>query len=121
MIPPIFSIIAAAPSVTALIGSSPVRFYNFGEATQATPKPYAVWQLITGIPANYINQLPDMDDTRVQVDVYDDDAATARAVAVAIRNAIEPHAHMVGFADRGKDATTRNYGFMMDFEFFTRR
>lgn len=121
MIPPIFSIIAAAPSVTALIGSSPVRFYNFGEAVQTTPKPYAVWQLITGVPANYINQLPDMDDTRVQVDVYDDDAATTRAVAIAIRDAIEPHAHMVGFADRGRDATTRNYGFMMDFEFFTPR
>jgi hypothetical protein len=121
VIPPIFSIIAASASVTALLGTSPVRFYNFGEATQETPKPYAVWQMITGVPANYLGQLPDNDDTRVQVDVYASDQAGARNLALAIRNAIEPHAHMVMFADRGRDATTRNYGFMMDFEFFTDR
>lgn len=121
MTPAIFPIISAAPAVTALLGTSPVRFYPFGEATQNTPKPYAVWQMPTSVPANYLGQLPDMDDARVQVDVYGDSQSSVIAVAKAIRNAIEPHADLLLAADRGRDPTTRNYGFMMEFEFFTAR
>jgi hypothetical protein len=122
MTPPIFSIVAAWPACTALLGTPPkMRFFEFGEADQGSAQPYAVWQLITGTPANYLGQLPDNDDTRIQVDVYASQPLVARALAIAIRDAIEPHAHMVNYAQRARDATTRNFGFLMDFEFFTPR
>lgn len=123
MTPAIFRMVAASPACTAILGAPPtMRFVEFGEALQGTTThPYAVWQLITGIPANYLGQLPDNDDTRIQVDVYASAQLVARALAVAIRDAIEPHAHMVNYAQRPRDATTRNYGYLMDFEFFTPR
>lgn len=98
-----------------------MRFYPFGEAPQGVALPYAVWQMIFGSPANYLGQLPDMDGVRVQVDVYSDTQERTIASATAIRDALEPHGHMINFADRGRDATTRNYGYMLDFEFFTAR
>ena len=122
MTPAIFSMVAAASPCTAILGSPPnMRFFAFGEAVQNTALPYAVWQLITGVPANFLGQLPDTDDARIQVDVYASQQLVARALSVAIRDAIEPHAHMLNYAQRPRDATTRNYGFLMDFEFFTPR
>lgn len=122
MTPGVFAIVAASGECTTLLGAPPhLRFFPFGEANQGTPKPYAVWQMPTSVPANYLGQLPDMDDARVQIDVYANDQATAKAAALALRAAIEPHAHMVNSADRGRDPTTRTYGFMLEFEFFTAR
>lgn len=99
-----------------------MRFVEYGEAVQDTTKyPYAVWQLISGTPANYLGQLPDGDEARIQVDIYASQQLVARALAIAIRNAIEPHANMVNYAQRVRDATTRNYGYLLDFEFLTAR
>ena len=80
-----------------------------------------MYQMVTNVPANYLNQLPDIDGARVQIDVYATTHPNALATAKVIRDAIEPHAQMLNSADRGRDATTRNYGFMMEFEFFTDR
>lgn len=121
MTPAVFTIVAASADCVALLGSRPLRFYPFDEAPQGCPRPYAVWQMPTSVPANYLSQLPDMDDARVQVDVYADDQLTAGVTAKAIRDAIEPHAHMLNSAIRGRDPTTRHYGFMLEFEFFTER
>lgn len=123
MTPAIFSMVAASPACIALLGAPPkMRFVEFGEAVQGTTgEPYAVWQLISGLPANYLGQLPDIDDARIQVDCYASQQLVARALAIAIRDAIEPHAHMTNYAQRPRDATTRNFGYLMDFEFFTPR
>jgi hypothetical protein len=123
MTPNIFQIVSASTVCKQLLGAPPrMRFVEFGEAVQGdTTLPYAVWQLVTGVPSNYLGQLPDSDDMRIQVDVYASQQLPARAVAIAVRNAIEPHAHMVSFAQRPRDATTRNYGYLMDFEFLTDR
>jgi uncharacterized protein DUF3168 len=122
MTPAVFGIIAASAECTAIIGSPPqMRFYSFSEAPQTPQRPYAVWQMITSVPANYLGRLPDTDDARVQVDVYADQQSTANQLAVAIRDAIEPHAHMVNASDRARDPTTRAYGYLMEFEFFTPR
>jgi hypothetical protein len=122
MTPAVFAIVAASAPCRAALGSPPnMRFYPFGEAPQDKPPVYAVWQMPFSTPANYLGQLPDLDDSRVQIDVYGATQATTDAAAVAIRNAIEPHAHMVNAIQRPRDPTTRNYGYMLDFEFFTDR
>lgn len=122
MTPTVFAYVAASAPCRAQLGTPPnMRFYAFGEAPQGVGLPYVVWQMITGTPANYLGQLPDMDGSRVQIDVYAATQAMATAAAIAIRNAIEPSAHLLNFADRGRDPTTRNYGYMLDFDFFTAR
>ena len=121
MTPDVFSILFADADSRALFGSSPMRVYAHDEVPQGVVRPYAAWSMISGVPANYLGQLPDMDDARVQIDVYADTQATAKTAAEAIRDAIEPYAHMVGSASRPRDSTTRSFGFMLDFEFFTSR
>lgn len=109
MAAPIFKVCAAAPTVTALLGTSPTRIYPFGEAPQGVTKPYAVWQVISGSPLNYISGRPDTDRYGLQVDVYADTGAAAEQAATAIRHAIELQAHVTGFNLDGRDPATKNY------------
>lgn len=122
MIPPVFEVLSASATVKAHLGTPPkMRLFPFGEATQDTIKPYATWQLISGVPANYLNQRPDMDDFRAQIDVWALTQSSAIAVAQAIRDAIEPHAHIVNAGNTTRDPETKNYRYMIDVEFFTER
>lgn len=121
MFPPIFQLVSASAAVKALIGTSPVRFYLFGEATQATPKPYAVWQMVYGSPENYLAQLPDIDNLGVQIDSYATTASGARAVTAAIRDALEPAAYVVNWRGEEKDVPTGLYRSSFDVEFWTPR
>lgn len=122
MTPPVFEIVAASSDCRALLGTPPnMRFYAFGEAPQNKQVIYAVWQMPFSTPANYLGQTPDADDARVQVDVYGAEQKDVDAAAIAIRNAIQEHAHMVNAAQRPRDSVTRNYGYMLDFQFITER
>ncbi|MCH4563345.1 DUF3168 domain-containing protein [Halomonas sp. EGI 63088] len=108
MQPPIFPICAAVPAVTALLGSGPTRLYPFGEAPQGVALPYAVWRIINGAPENYVDGPPDIDRWSVQVDVYARTVSDVTAVAEALRDAIEPHAHVVRWGDQDTDPDTNN-------------
>lgn len=121
MFPPVFSVCAASSAVTALLGTDPVRLYPFAEAPQTTPEPYAVWQLISGAPENFINGLPDMDQYSIQIDCYASSAAGAREVAEALRDAIEPRAHIVRWSQDLIDADTNLRRFSFDVDWFVPR
>lgn len=121
MYPPVFSVAFAASSVTALVGSSPCRIYPFGEAPEGVTKPYVTWQTVVGFPENYVNQVPDTDNYTAQVDVYASTAASARAVALALRNAYEPVAHIQNWRGESKDPETNNYRFSFDVDFIVNR
>lgn len=121
MYPPIFEVCKADAAVVALLGSSPLRFYPFGEAPQKVAKPYAVWQQVGGAPENYLAGRPDIDAYTLQVDVYADSAASARAVAEAIRNAIELRAHIVAWRGESRDPETKHYRSSFDVDWFVQR
>lgn len=125
MYPPIFSTVNVA-AVQALLQTAPgpLRFYLFGEAPQNTPLPYAVWQTRGGSPENYLNQVPDMDLFSIQIDVYASPAqgpSRARSVARALRDAIEPVAHIVAWRGESVDPETRNYRSSFDVDWWVRR
>ena len=120
MFPPIFATAAAAAPVVALLGS-PLRFFLFGEATQSTAKPYAVWQTVTGYPANYLGQRPDLDRYTTQVDVYATTVSSARAVADALRQAFEGVAYITSWRGERKDPTTNNFNVSFDVEWHVPR
>jgi hypothetical protein len=121
MFPPIFEVCAAAPSVVNLLGVSPVRLWPFGEAPSGAVLPYAVWQQIGGSPENYINQVPDIDGFALQVDVYASTAAGARAVAEALRDAVEPVAHITRWGGDGREADTKYYRYSFDINWLVSR
>jgi hypothetical protein len=125
MYPPIFQAVNVA-GVQALLktATGPLRFYLFGMAPQNTPLPYAVWQTAYGAPENYLNEAPDVDSFGGQIDVYASPSqgpATARAVAEAIRDAIEPHCHITSWRGDSTDPVTKNARFSFDFEWFVNR
>jgi hypothetical protein len=109
MAAPIFTVCTAAPAVTALLGVAPTRLYPHGEAPEGTPRPYAVWQVVSGSPINYINGIPDTDRYGLQVDVYAETASSADAVVKALRRAIAKRAYITGFGIDTKDKDTHSY------------
>lgn len=113
MNPPIFQVCAAAAGVTALLGTGPTRLFPFGNAPQGVTLPYAVWQMVSGSPENYLGEVPDIDQYTIQIDVYANRGSTARQVAEALRDAIEPQAHIVGWNGESTDPDTghKRYGF----------
>lgn len=121
MYPPIFEVCAADADVQSNLGTSQTRLYPFGEAPHGVTKPYAVWQMITGLPENYLNQVPDMDSYSLQVDVYGGTATEVRDAAQALRDAIEPYAHIIAWRAEARDPDTRNYRYSFDVDWFVDR
>jgi len=125
MYPPVFPAVAASTAVKALLGSNPVRFYQFGLAPQNVQKPYAVWTRVFGAPENYLNSVPDIDVLSIQIDVYaspeSSGANTARNVAVAIRDAIEPTCHITSWLGESIDPDTKNHRFSFQADYWVPR
>jgi len=121
MFPPIFQVAAADPGVTALLGPGPVRLYPFGEAPQGVTLPYAVWQLVSGSPENYLAGRPDVDSFTLQVDVYASTVASARAVGAALRDAVELHAHITRWGGESRNRETGRYRLNFDCDWFVSR
>lgn len=121
MYAPIFKVCSERAAVTAVLGTSPVRLYLFGEAPQNVVKPYAVWQTISGVPENYINQVPDIDSYSLQVDVYAETASQVRLAAKALRDAIEPKAHITAWRGESKEAETNLFRYSFDVDWFVGR
>ncbi|RMV77775.1 DUF3168 domain-containing protein, partial [Pseudomonas amygdali] len=84
-------------------------------------KPYAVWQVITGSPENYLAGRPDIDGFTLQVDVYAATGAQARAVTDAISHAIELKAYVVRWGGESKDTETKLYRSSFDIDWLVPR
>nr|DAW46452.1 MAG TPA: tail component [Caudoviricetes sp.] len=121
MYPPLFKAAAASDQVKALLGSDPVRVYPFGDAAEGTSLPYAVWQVISGNPENFLAGRPDIDRFGTQIDVYAGTAAAARAAAQALLEAFETVAYVTAYNGESRDPDTQNYRYSFDVEWLTRR
>lgn len=120
--PPIFLVCSTDPGVIALIGSGvDCRIYSFGEAPEGVEKPYVVWNLIDGIPENYLADRPDADGFTLQVDVYATSAVAATQVTVALRDALELNANITRWGASGRDPTTKDYHRSFDIDWITLR
>lgn len=121
MYPPLFQVCAADSAVQSLLGINPTRLWPFGEADPAPTYPYAVWQVVTGTPANYLGQAPDTDSFGLQIDVYAKTAEEARAVAQVLRSAIEPTAYVTAYLGEFRDTITRNYRYSFSVDWIVMR
>lgn len=119
--PPIFMLCAADPGVTALLGTNPVRVFMFGMAPQNVQKPYAVWQVVSGSPENYLAGRPDTERHALQIDVYADSASVARSALSAIEHAIELDCYITRYGGESRDPETMNYRSSMDVDWHTYR
>lgn len=109
MTAPIFQVCAASLAVTALLGTGPTRLYPHGEAPEGVERPYAVWQVVSGSPINFLNCVPSTDRYGLQVDVYAETVSTADEVVSALRRVIAQHAYITGFGVDARDKDTLSY------------
>lgn len=125
MYPPVFEAVNV-PAVQALLRAlkGPLRVYEFGMAPQEVSYPYAVWRMAAGAPGNYLGRRPDHDSAVVQIDVYakpSQGAPMARAVALALRDAIEGHAYVTSWRGDSIDPDTKNFNVSFDCSFVVSR
>lgn len=121
MFAPIFETCAASAEVRAVLGEHPVRLFPFGEAPEGVNKPYATWQGIGGRPEPNINQRPEIDLFGLQVDVFAASVSDARDAARALRDAIEPHAHVTRWGGESRDPSTGSYRVTFDVDWWVPR
>lgn len=125
MIPPIFQYAKADDEVRRLIGGNPLRLWPFDAAPQPGEAgyclPYSTWQLAYGAPDNYIGQLPDSDNSGIQVDVWAQTPSGARDVLIALRNALERYGMVVSYGGEEKERQTGLYRASFTIEFWTDR
>jgi hypothetical protein len=118
MLPPIYTILSSNTAVAAIAAD---RIYPHGEAPQNVERPYVTWFLVSGLPENELDGLPDVDRCAVQIDCWADDGTGAVQLASAVRDAIEPHAHVTNIALNGKEPETGLYRFAIQTDYWLSR
>lgn len=105
--PPLFTVCAANAGVTALLGVGTTRLYSFGDAPENVAKPYAVYQVLNGVPENYLGEPPDTDEWNIQIDIYATTGNSAEAVQTALRRALENVCHVTRLGRTGTEPSTK--------------
>lgn len=121
MLAEIFPILASNTEVTSRLGSSPVRIFPYGSAPQNVAKPYATYGTYSGVPENYMDRVPDIDNIGTQINIWGENSADVVACFTAIRDALEPYGHMTSFQSINRDNDTQLFTSQMEFDFWTTR
>lgn len=118
MMPPVYQLLQNTPAVAALVST---RIYRHGRAPQDAATPYVAWLLVTGDPENNLSDTPPMDRMTVQIDCYHATDAGIEALATAVRDALEPHAHMTGQPVDQRETDTKLFRMALQFDFWVSR
>ena len=117
MLPLIYTALTGDATVAALVST---RVYRHGTAPQDVTAPYVTWSAPGGFAENAFDGAC-ADVFRVQVDCWSDTDAGVEALADAVRDVIEPLAHLNGYIADERDATTRRYRMSMAFDWIGSR
>lgn len=120
MLPPVFATLQAATAVTAVLGDPP-RVYRRGNAPQDATKPYVSWQVIGDAPENELSDVPGIDRCSIEVNAWHREDAGCVALAKAVRDAIEPVAHMTSIVIDEREQETKLYRIAMQFDWWLGR
>lgn len=118
MLPPIYDILSGDAAVADIVAA---RIYPHGEAPQDTAAPYVTWFLVTGVPENGVSDAPDIDRCVVQIDCWHRTSYGIVALAAAVRDAIQPHAHITGILANGRDDETGLYRIALQTDYWLDR
>lgn len=118
---PVYQLATASPDVLALLGTTPTRFYPFGEAEEGVETPYAVWQLVYGSPYNLLGDAPREDSFGIQIDCYADTGDDASELSDALRESFEGDGYVVAFNGEWREADTRLFRVSFTVAFISAR
>lgn len=121
-ISPVFDLCNKDAEVKKLLKQGNIlKVFQFGNAPQNTEPPYAVWQNVGGVPINYLDGRPDMEDRLIQIDAYATTQQGARDVINAIEYALEQDAYILGYNNEMLEADTNLWRVSIDVEFYNTR
>lgn len=118
MLPPIFATLYGNSAVEAIVDD---RIYPHADAPQGVDRPYITWQQISLVPANNLSSTPGIDRCAVQIDCWHPTSDGLRSLAVAVRDAIEPHCHITGAPVDLRDPETRLYRYAWQADWWLNR
>ena len=120
MLPPVFQTLKASTAVKSIVGTNPPRIYRHGSAPQDTSNPYITWFALPA-PENTLSEAPLVDRVAVQIDCWHQTDAGVESLAVAVRDAIEPHAHMTATLADLREPETKLYRIALQFDWWLDR
>ena len=109
---PFFTLAAANSGVQAIFGVDPTRIFPFDYAVtkgDKLTKPYAVFQLTGGIPANNLSARPQFDSIDLQVDIFGTTVDECRVAANTIEEAIELDCYITRVMSEKIEGETKLY------------
>jgi hypothetical protein len=118
MLPNLYQVLSNNVAVKAIIGN---RVYRHGNAPQLGAKPYVVWELANDTPENTLSETPNVDALSIQVDCYHPTDAGIVELATAVRDALEPLAHMTGIPINQREDETKLYRITLEFDWWLYR
>jgi hypothetical protein len=72
-------------------------------------------------PDNNLSDLPSLDRLGVAIDCWHQTDAGVETLAQAVRDAIEPHAHLIGTLADLREIETKLFRLVLQFDWFTAR
>lgn len=120
LLPPIYQHLKAAPAVTAILGANP-KVFRHGQAPAGSVAPYCVWMVIGGDPENELSAAPASDRLALQVDCYHSADSGIEQLAQAVRDALEPHAHLTGIPVDQRETETGLFRIALQFDYWLKR
>ncbi len=121
MLPPIYNLLQADPTVVGMVGN---RVFRHGTAPKGVSSPYLTWFQVAGTPENTLSERPAVDRSTVQLDVWVDGPngdRRAEEIAEAVRDALEPYAHQTSTPIDQRDPETRLWRIALEFDFWLSR
>lgn len=118
MLPQVYQALFNDAAVSAIVAN---RIYRHANAPQSVSKPYIVWSLVGGFAENQLSDVPDIDLLPIQIDCYHQTDVGIVDLAKAVRDAIEPLAHMINIPINERDEETKLYRISIEFDWWLSR
>jgi hypothetical protein len=118
MLPPIYSTLRSSAAVLALVAT---KIFRHGAAPQDCAAPYITWSIVIGTPENMLSETPQIDRLVVQIDCWHTKDAGVEELSAAVRNAMEPYAHMTSILLDEQEPETKLYRIGLQFDWWLNR
>lgn len=118
MFPNVYSLLLAAPAVTAIVG---MKIGRHGSMPQETAAPYITWIVVGDQPHNTLSEAPGSDFNTVQIDCWSDDDAEVTRLARSVRDALDAAGHHNRVAVDLREPDTKLYRVGIEADLITQR
>lgn len=115
MYAPVHATLIADSTVLGYVGT---EIYRHDDAAAERSGDYLTWSVIL-TPENELSDIPGIDRQTVTVNVWSDDDARVELIARAVRDAMEPIAHMIGSPVDNRDrGVSKKYRIALQFDWW---